>query len=879
MTPSALHFALHPRSVALLGASWKTGSRGALFWKALQRAGVRQLHAVNPKYEHLGEAPCYAQVKQIPGRVDLAVLALPPERMVAALEELPQKSIRFALIPPTDDLHVTDRPWHLALIETAKKAGIRLIGPDSLGFAHPSEGLNLGPWEHLPPVGGVTLLAQSGLLATAMMDDLASAGAGIRSVIVTGLELDIGMSDLLRYYANDPQTKVIALHIEALRDPRAFYTALRFAAKRKPVVVLRAGEDPRFLADRLASYKFHTVAGRDDAFDALLDQAGAHRVHDDATFVAVTTAFHSGRIPRRNRLGVISNSAAFAALAAGVTYRANVELQGFAPATVFALQAIFPGTQLPVNPVDTGLQATPQQLAQSAEAVLRDPEIDGLLIVLGPTFFSSPTDNIHALCTVAKHSPKPLLLSWAGDSTDSAVQALLPELRCNKVVPLRSPTRAIQAFGTLAQYRRRTIARREAPPTGLDRLSTDTIARLRETVHKSLVARQYLLANDDVETILTQAGITHLAAKRVLTLEEALKHFHRLGCSVVLKRLGPGPLLDEAATTVVDLRTDAEIREAWTRIEQAGERFFEGVLIQPYISHDATRTYRLALDTDSVLGSLLEAGRGGVVYRAHPEAQVALVPVSRRDVTALLVRSRLPVGSTHNELGNMLERLSDIAEVVPALRRIVLDPIVETPKGLVVLEASVHLREAPVVSDAQASHLTIAPAGRKEEIWSAGDRIMCLRTIRENDFDRLAAFLERLSDETKYLRFHTRAPITQAVISELTQLNYDLENAWCLMEGDEIRAVVRWSADADGNCAEFGVVVEETLQRRGLASRLMKHIEAEAFHRGIGRLTGLVLRENSGMNRLMTKLGYAANESDEPDSLVWSKTLRYKDFS
>ena len=426
MTPQALHFALHPRSVALIGASLQPQSNGVKFWNALQRSGVRQLHAVNPKYERLGEAPCYAHVKQIPGRVDLAFLAVPPKRMPAVIAELPQKSIRFALIPITDDLHASDRPWHAAILEAARKAGVRLIGPDSLGFAHPAESCNIGPWDVLPQAGGVTLLAQSGLLATALMDDLAKTGAGIRSVVVTGLELDIGMPELLRYFSHDPGTKVITLHIEALRDARAFYTALRYAAKRKPVVVLRAGEDPRFIADRLASYKFHTAAGRDDAFDALLERAGAHRVRDVSECIAVTTAFHCGRIPKRNRLGVVANSSAFAALAAGITHPSDVDLQGFAPATIHALQSIFPGAQLPVNPVDAGLQARPEQMQASAEAVLRDPEIDGLLVVLGPTLFSTPADTIRAVANAAQRTPKPVLLSWSGHRHDAGSLRFAP---------------------------------------------------------------------------------------------------------------------------------------------------------------------------------------------------------------------------------------------------------------------------------------------------------------------------------------------------------------------------------------------------------------------------------------------------------------------
>lgn len=850
MTPQALHFALHPRSVALIGASLQPQSNGVKFWNALQRSGVRHLHAVNPKYERLGEVPCYAHVKQIPGRVDLAFLAVPPKRMPAVIAELPQKSIRFALIPITDDLHASDRPWHAAVSEAARKAGVRLIGPDSLGFAHPAEGCNIGPWDHMPQEGGVTLLAQSGLLATALMDDLAKTGAGIRSVVVTGLELDIGMPELLRYFSHDPGTKVITLHIEALRDARSFYTALRYAAKRKPVVVLRAGEDPRFIADRLASYKFHTAAGRDDAFDALLERAGAHRVRDVSECTAVTAAFHCGRIPKRNRLGVVANSSAFAALAAGITHASGVDLQ-----------------------------AKPNQMQASAEAVLRDSEIDGLLVVLGPTLFSTPTDSIRAVSNAAKRTPKPVFLSWAGHRHDDAVAALLPELAQSQVIALRSSASAVQAFGTLAQHRRETIARREAPEPGLDRLDGRALAAVRNIVKKALGAHRYLLEPDEVEALLTAAELPHESSHRARTLDEALRIFREISAPVVFKRLGPGPLLEETDATLLDLRTEEELREAWQAIVEEERRFFEGVLVERFVAHDARHAYRLTLDTDSILGPILEAGAGGVVYRCRPDLRTALVPASRRDAKALLAQTRLQNTGAGETLAGMLERLADLAEAIPALRRIVLDPVVETQRGTLALSASVHLREAPVECDIRASHLTVASASRTEENWSAGDKILRLRALRENDFFRLEAFLDRLSAETKFLRFHTRAPITQAVVSELTQLNYDLENAWALFEGDEIRAVVRWSADADGLSAEFGVVVEERFQRLGLASRLMRHIEAEAFSRGIGRLTGLVLRENAGMNRLMTKLGYAANESDEPDSLVWSKTLRYKDFS
>ena len=224
-------------------------------------------------------------------------------------------------------------------------------------------------------------------------------------------------------------------------------------------------------------------------------------------------------------------------------------------------------------------------------------------------------------------------------------------------------------------------------------------------------------------------------------------------------------------------------------------------------------------------------------------------------------------------IAQMLCRLSVLAALIPAIRDLTINPLVWTDGGAAI-DADVNLNEAPVESEPGYPHLTVcAPPWEEGREVVFGGEALTLRTFVQSDFHPLKRFLERLSEKTFYLRFHTSVHLSDERICELASLDYAREAAWALAKDGEIHAVARWRLTGELGEAEFGIVVEDAWQRRGLARVLMAHIETTASERGVTRLVGHVLKGNEAMQGMMTAMGYTLGEGDSRDTDPWVKDI------
>lgn len=192
------------------------------------------------------------------------------------------------------------------------------------------------------------------------------------------------MPELIDYYANDKNTRVIALHIEGIRRPREFYSSLRAACARKHVVILKAGSGSGYAADRIACFKMGTDAGSEGALAALVERAGATLVPTFEEFTAAVSGFATNRLPRGNRIAVIANGSGFASLTASAAQACGIDLHGLSNATIKDLKTAYPSQQIAVNPVNVGATASPERYRKTLQIVLQDPMIDGALVVVAP---------------------------------------------------------------------------------------------------------------------------------------------------------------------------------------------------------------------------------------------------------------------------------------------------------------------------------------------------------------------------------------------------------------------------------------------------------------------------------------------------------------
>lgn len=897
MLSSKLSAALSPRSVAVIGASSNPGSRGYYVWRSvLLSTGLERLWAVNPKYRFIGERPCFADASRIPAdKIDLAILCVGRKHLPAALRQLAEKPPEAVLFAPQEEGPLSDRFEIEELLESASAMGARLIGPNSIGILNPAKGINASFWPRMPQPGGIALITQSAMVATGLMDHAEESRLGFAGIINTGLEADISMAECIEWFSANAAARVIAIEVEALRNPRAFACAVRKASQTKPVIVLRAGPGSGYAADRLAAGRFGTDAGDDRAFDALLAASGALRVRSYEEFCAAAAAFSSGTLPAGRSAAIIANDSGVAALAADAADSAGILIRGLSNRTIQALHKAHPEEHIPVNPVVLGASAPGERFAGTLSMVLDDPGIHGAAVVVGPSPVSTLDPTLSEIARAAMKTYKPVFVSWISSRSTPVVRRQLAAFPDSRIIPVRTPELAMRAFGLLAEREDLIRERRSPPQHGRSSLKKEKLDGIRTLFEHVLHSGRHVLGPREVRELISALGLLPVPAKLTTSLAQAIDAAKGIGWPVAIKAVSEG-LGSRSASGLVFLSISGpdELAQAWEKLTANLEDFSplarpEGVLVEKMASHSLERELRLSIRLDAVLGPVVEFGGAGLASSLYGDRAVGLPPISRlaAERIARAPKAALALGDYRGlpeinweTLFGAICRLSDLAAAVPALRELRLEPVVPVPEGLLVLDAEAALYDAPLAADRSFSHLALQPAQwellRPIELRSG--RTLYLRALIEDDFPLLKDFIHELSETSRYYRFHTNAALSDERIAELSRPDWSAGGAWVLAESPDksarIAACGRWSALAEDE-AEFGICVRDDMHRLGIARRLLLWLESEAFLEGFHKMTGYVLRGNEPMESFMRSSGYEAAPAPAVfPTVAWSKTLR-----
>ena len=272
MTIRNLNHLFNPRSVAVIGASNRTGSLGAVLTRNLLHGGLDgPVMPVNPKYTHVQSAAAYPDIAALPVAPDLAVIATPPPTIPGLIAELGARGTRAAIVI-TAGLGGGDESLRQAMLDAARPNLLRIVGPNCLGAMAPPVGLNAS-FSHIPPLpGNVAFVTQSGAIVTSIVDWATGRGIGFSHIVSLGDMSDVDFGDMLDYLANDNSAKAILLYIEAVTHHRKFMSAARAAARSKPVIVIKAGRYSE--SAKAAASHTGALAGSDDVYDAAFRRAG-----------------------------------------------------------------------------------------------------------------------------------------------------------------------------------------------------------------------------------------------------------------------------------------------------------------------------------------------------------------------------------------------------------------------------------------------------------------------------------------------------------------------------------------------------------------------------------------------------------------------------
>ncbi len=869
-----------PGSVALVGASERPGSVGRILYENLLAGGFSgEIVAVNPHHRTVLGQPAVRSLRAIEKRIDLAVIATPCDQVADVLARGGAIGLKAAVIvtaPPVGAAAALR--WSREIAEVAAKHRIRFAGPEAFGVIRTDIGLNatIGSVQALP--GRLALLAQSGTVCSALLDFATPAGIGFSSVIAVGDGLDVAFGEMLDALLLDPGTDGIVLCVETLRDPRRFLSALRTAARTKPVVVLKSGR-----AMHAADARGPRGAPDEDAvFDAALKRAGTVRVRTYAQLFAAARVISLGRRVPGDRLAVVSNGHGPGLMAADSILDNGLSLAVFTPETVTRLDALLPPESPRDNPLDLGGTASPQRIADAVKCVLDDGNTDAVIALHAPLPAAPATDTARAVADAARGARKLVLAAWLGALEKPEAREAL---EAGGIVNFYTPENAIEAFSFLAAYGRNQKWLLEVPPSQPEPEPLDLAAaqRVRE---RALSEDRAVLSDAEAQTLLAAFGLPAPPTAVATTRAGAVAAARRIGFPVAIKlqsHLVAQP--HRVARSRMNLRNSARVAKAYDELlaearERTGAHWTYGVAVQRMVALPDAREVSIGVYTDPLFGPVITFGNGGINAVVEREKAVMLPPLNRALALDLITGTRTAkyLGAFRQyppadlePLVKMLLQLSTLVCVLPWVREVELNPVQVTASGSAIGDARIVIDpQRRAVPDGY-RHMAIHPY----PIELVGDltlrdgTVLHTRPIRPEDAELERAFVAGLSEETRLFRFFYRLhELTPAMLARFTQIDYDRELALVAVHdvGGAVAfvGVARYITNPDQESAEFAVVVADEWQGRGVARALMERLLDVAKRRGLKRIEGSVLRNNVNMLRFTAALGFVTH--DDPDA-------------
>ncbi|MGD8540868.1 MAG: bifunctional acetate--CoA ligase family protein/GNAT family N-acetyltransferase [Desulfobacteraceae bacterium] len=880
MTTRNLQFLFKPTTVALIGASQKPASVGAVLSRNLFSAGFEgDIFPVNPKYDTIQGVRTFPDIDALPHAPDLAVVATPPETVPQIIGQLGEKGTRAAVVITAgfaEGQNRRGRALQEDLLAAARPHLLRVVGPNCLGIMVPGIGLNasFGHVASLP--GRLAFVAQSGAVLTSVLDWAAARRIGFSHFVSLGDMADVDFGDMLDYLANDTRTRAILLYVEAIHQARKFMSAARAAARVKPVVVVKAG---RFLEGaRAAASHTGALAGSDAVYDAAFRRAGVLRVKDMQALFDVVGTLAMTRPFQGDRLAILTNGGGVGVLATDALIERGGRLADLSGESLARLDGVLPPTWSHGNPVDIIGDAPGSRYADALAVLLDDPGVDAILVLNCPTAVASGIEAAQAVIATVKQNElkaadRGLLTSWLGEAAAEGARQAFGECR---IPTYRTPEEAVRAFMQMVRYRRGQAMLMETPPNVPEEFEPDTPAA-GAVLKAALAEGREWLTEAEAKALLGAYRIPVVPTRVAATPAAAAELAAEWGGPVALKILSPDiSHKTDVGGVALDLETPAAVRAAavaMLRLVQTArpEARTQGFTVQPMIARRETHELIVGMIEDPQFGPVVLFGHGGTAVEVIADKALALAPLNMHLAREMMGRTRvirllegyrgMPPADLE-AIALTLVKVSQLACDLAEVLELDINPLLAGAGGVMALDARVRLR--PAVRPA-AERLAIRPYPKElEETVNLPDgQRLLLRPIRPEDEPAIHDLFQRLSPEEIRFRFlHTMKYLSHDQAARLTQIDYDRQMALVLAEGrgpgnPALCGGVRIAADPDNTAAEFAILLRSDMTGKGLGPMLMRRIIDYARSRGIGEIYGEVLAENRTMRRLCEAFGFS----------------------
>ncbi len=698
--PRALDGLFRPRSVAVIGASRKRGALGReLLHNLIVYEFQGKVFPVNPGTEVIHSMKSYSSVMDIPDEVDLAIVVVPRDFVLGVVEECGKKGVKGVVVISSGFREVGPKGLEREreLVSVLRRYGMRMIGPNCMGIVntHPDVRLD-GTFAPVSPRrGSIGFLSQSGAMGAAILSRAHELNLGISMFASMGNKADVSGNDLLEYWEEDPDTKIVLMYLESFGNPRKFTQIARRVTRTMPIIAVKAGRT----AAGAAAAASHTgaLAGRDAAVDALLTQCGVIRVLTIGELFDVAMAFNSQPLPAGRRVAVLTDAGGPAIMATDAIVAAGLEMAELGDATKAALAKDLSEDASVANPVDMLGHSNGDDYARCMKLILADPNVDSVVALYVPPVMHDPVQVARAIFDAAAGSAKPVLcVLMARDDVLRAVK----DVDGPSVPVYEFPESAIRALASMVHYREM----REREP-GVEPTYPVDRERAGAVLARAASEGREHLTMDEARQVLEAYGVRFAASRLVRDRNEVRAAIREVGTPAVLKISSPDIVhKTEMGGVVTDVRSAEDALVAFDALLHRANAVtptprVEGVVFQEMRQG---REMIVGVTTDPSFGHLLMAGLGGIYVEVLKDVAFRVTPVTDRDVDEMIrslraaplldgVRGEKPVSiAAYRET---LLRVNQLVGDFRAIRELDVNPFIlgETPEESMAVDARIRI--------------------------------------------------------------------------------------------------------------------------------------------------------------------------------------------
>ena len=871
-----LRHIFRPQRIALIGVPANPNSVGGITLRNLVGGGFRGVvYPVNPKHEAVLGIPCYPNVKSLPKTPDLAVITTSSEIVPKLVEECGEAGIKGVIIMSAGFKEIGEKGRKLEekVKDIVAKYDMRVIGPNCLGVIVPGLNMNISFASGTPKQGNVAFISQSGALCTSVLDWALEENVGFSYFVSIGNTMDVGFGDLIDYFGQDPNTRSIVLYIESISWAHEFMIAARAFARKKPIIVYKAGRFPE--SAKAAASHTGAMASEDAIYDAIFRRAGIARVFNIGNIFDFTDLIGRKRIPKGSHIAIVTNAGGPGVMATDSLIAYNGKLCSLSEETMKELDDYLPSFWSHGNPIDVLGDATPERFATATEIVLSDPGVDAVLVILTPQAMTHPTETAKAVVKISEDTSKPIMAAWLGGAS---MREGIRIFNNAGIAAFKTPEQAIRAFMTLSEYSKNLDALFETPKDIPVSFQYDR-KKLREHFLKDVFPHQEILSEDASKALIKSYGIDTTKPVLTTTPEEAVEKAEEIGYPVVLKISSPDIThKSDIGGVVLNVKNSEMLKAIFKNMLETISKKepyaqIDGITVQKMFDTRNAVELILGIKKDPVFGTVILIGMGGTSAELFHDRRLEFPPLNESLASHMIESLKIyPLlkgyrgGSPKNiqKLVEVMIRLSYLAADYPEIKELDINPIIVTSSDVIALDARVVLDEDTLGKQIEPySHLILRPYPErliKHTKLNDGTDVL-LRPIKPEDEPLWLELLGSCSKESIYSRcrynFHYDS---HEVATQFCFIDYAREVgivAEIEKEGrKKLIGVGRLISDPDLETVEYAVLITDLWQKKELGSILTKYCLEIAKNNNLKRMVAETTKDNKAMIAVFKKLEF-----------------------